>query len=697
MCIETGLNKKQMKAISTKNLRGGLAGSHKALLAVLLLATLSGTDAFAAFLRMGFNNPDAVVDAGYGIWAQPMVMDFDGDGDLDLVASYPDVPNNATVFFENPTRKGARDADPVFRAPVVVGAARGNATVSKVGGDWLVTAENAMYPDFRKTAFQRPAAFRNAGGNPIPANIHKCGVRDNCWRFADYDGDGRRDLIVGAGCWCNYGWHDKFDADGNWCAPRVTSYLYWLRNLSGEGTETRYADPILLTHPDGSRLETEGAPDPMLCDWDGDGDLDLMTGEFVDGVHYFENVGTRGKPVWAARRDAVTPDGKPFRIEGVMLRAVAADWNGDGLPDLVMGQEDGRLSWAEFTGRFIDGSPVFKPQRYFRQQAGNLVFGCLSTPHGTDWDGDGDWDLICGCAAGYVAFIENLSGKGVAKPKWAPPKLLTVGGKPIHIQAGLKGSIQGPVERKWGYTTVTTGDWDGDGFEDLVLNSITGEVLWYRNAGKRGGTAFEPARPVEVEWEGEQPRLAWGWRKPSGKALLTQWRTTPVVFDWNGDGLPDLVMLDHEGYLVLYERAIRDGKRVLLAPKRVFRHAVGGKAPASHFAGPLAAGQDAKAGEPIRLNTGTAGGSGRVKLCIVDWNGDGRMDFVTNGKNARVWLQVGAEDGKWTFVCAGDVDSTALAGHTTSPTAVDFDDDGVPELVIGAEDGQFYHKSAPGK
>ena len=123
------------------------------------------------------------------------------------------------------------------------------------------------------------------------------------------------------------------------------------------------------------------------------------------------------------------------------------------------------------------------------------------------------------------------------------------GGKTLRIMAGSNGSIQGPCERKWGYTTQTVADWDHDGLPDLVVNSILGKVIWYRNIGTRKAPKLAAAQPVEVEWPRGQPALKWGWMRPEGKGLLTQWRTTPVVVDWNKDGLNDLIMLDHEGYL----------------------------------------------------------------------------------------------------------------------------------------------------
>jgi hypothetical protein len=135
--------------------------------------------------------------------------------------------------------------------------------------------------------------------------------------------------------------------------------------------------------------------------------------------------------------------------------------------------------------------------------------------------------------------------------------------------AGPNGSIQGPAEAKWGYTTLSVADWDGDGLPDLIVNSIWGKVVWFKNIGTRTAPKLAAAQPIEVEWDGPQPRSRGAGCGPNGKALLTQWRTTPVAVDWNKDGLMDLVMLDQEGYLAFFERAKRDGKLVLLPPKRV--------------------------------------------------------------------------------------------------------------------------------
>ncbi|MBC8003687.1 MAG: VCBS repeat-containing protein [Opitutaceae bacterium] len=366
--------------------------------------------------------------------------------------------------------------------------------------------------------------------------------------------------------------------------------------------------------------------------------------------------------------------GRPLVMDLQMIVPVAFDWDRDGDLDLVVGDEDGRVALVENTGKLMDGLPQFLPPRYFQQEAAEVKFGALATPVGVDWDGDGDTDILCGNTAGCIALIENLSGLGVAAPKWAAPKYLEADGHVIRIQAGANGSIQGPAEAKWGYTTLSVADWDGDGLPDVVVNSILGRVMWYRNVGTPKQPRLAAAQPVEVEWTGAQPTLAWGWLRPEGRGLLTQWRTTPVAVDFNQDGLTDLVMLDHEGFLAFFERRKREGKMVLLPPQRVFCD---------------------ERGNPLRLNSGEAGKSGRRKLCIVDWDGDGKLDVMVNSQNANWLRQIDAQGGKYFFKDMGNVGDRNIEGHDTSPTPVDWDDNGVSDLLIGAEDGHLYFVKNP--
>jgi hypothetical protein len=328
--------------------------------------------------------------------------------------------------------------------------------------------------------------------------------------------------------------------------------------------------------------------------------------------------------------------------------------------------------------------PVFQSPVYFKQQAAHVKFGALATPYSVDWDDDGDEDIIAGNTAGYIGFIENL-GIFNGMPRWAAPVLLQAGGKNIRIQAGYNGSIQGPAEAKWGYTTLSVADWDGDGLKDIIINSIWGKVQWFKNMGEKGHPELRTIQDVKVDWQGSPaPRPQWTWWKPGRDQLATQWRTTPYAYDWNGDGLTDLVILDHEGYLAYFERfADAKGKLLLKPGQRIFYGASRSGYDANHRV---------VTDEPglLRLNAKENGASGRRKFTITDWNKDGRPDLIVNSLNASVLINRGEKEGKVYFEDIGAVSSKVLAGHTTSPTMVHWGTNVGEGLLIGAEDGHFY-------
>lgn len=682
-----------------------------------------------ALERVIFNHPGLVVDLGVGLWAWPLPMDYDGDGDWDLVVSCPDKPYNGTYFFERDQPGGlsarepvTRHDSPVFKPGVRIASGPTNVQVSFVGGRPVVMTPAKLYADFREHQYEHPINL------PLPARIDPQyeRYRANQWRLVDFDNDGDLDVVIGVELWDDYGWDDAWDESGDWVNGPLHGYVYLVENLAiasqadasaaaADGTFTSldadqpwpeflgprplFAPAVKIVTPNGEPVDVFGMPSPSFADFDGDGDLDLLCGEFLDGFTYFQNVGTRAQP-------AFSPGIKlPVKMDLQMITPTAVDWDADGDMDLICGDEDGRVALLRCTGVTGTGTPVFDPPAYFRQEAADVKFGALVTPCSVDWDGDGDEDLICGNTAGSIGFIENLDGGN--PPKWAAPVLFrhpvaAFDPLPVRLQAEQRGSIQGPCEAKWGYTTLSVADWNSDGHLDIVTNDIWGKVRWHGNlhgfdpsrwSERQRMTMVQPFHPVTLSADAPQVKPAWVWWEPQQNQLATQWRTTPCAVDWNDDGRIDLVMLDHEGYLAFFERsslADQSGALPLLAGRRIFK--IEG---ACEFDGrhqPLGDKRDGL----LRLNAGWAGKSGRRKLHIVDWDGDGRRDLLVNSVNVN-WLRNVRtdEEGFVWFRDEGPLDSRVLAGHDTSPTTVDWDKNGIPDLLVGAEDGRLYYKRNP--
>ncbi|MBN1482386.1 VCBS repeat-containing protein [candidate division KSB1 bacterium] len=611
------------------------------------------------FDRIKYNNPDLVVDLGVGLWAWPLPMDYDGDGDNDLLVSCPDKPYNGIYFFENIQGDVAM---PVFKPGVRIGDAFRNLMPSYVeaqvtllvpGGELVDISAGQVTPIYPREVIHAPDSR----------------VRANQWRYFDFEGDGDLDLLVGVGDWSDYGWDDAFDATGKWTNGPLHGTVYLIRN-HGSTEHPDYGELVMLK-AGGTPIDVYGMPSPNMADFDGDGDLDLICGEFLDKFTWFENVGHRSEPRFA-EGVFLRHNGDPIHMDLQMIVPVAVDWDKDGDIDLIVGQEDGRVAFMENTGHTVDGQPHFVSPRFFRQYADDVKFGALVTPFSFDWDGDGDDDLICGNTAGYIGFIENLDDGN--PPHWAEPVYLHAEGKPVRIMAGVNGSIQGPCEAKWGYTTLSVADWDQDDLPDIIVNSIWGRVMWYRNIGSRQQPELAAAQSVHVAWPAQPPKPAWVWWEPEDHELVTQWRTTPFVIDWNRDGLNDLIMLDHEGYLAFFERSRQGGELILSPGQRIFYD---------------------ENGDPFHLNSGRAGKSGRRKFCIVDWDLDGRRDLLLNSTNIDFYKNIGETgDSAW-FQNMGRLHDRVLAGHTSSPTSVDWNKNDIPDLLVGAEDGFLYYLENP--
>ena len=151
-------------------------------------------------------------------------------------------------------------------------------------------------------------------------------------------------------------------------------------------------------------------------------------------------------------------------------------------------------------------------------------------PIATDWDGDGDLDLLLGGYRGNLALRINKGGS--KEPVFAANN--------TPVKAGGK-----LIEAKGGGVSPVIADWDGDGTWDLVCGNSAGAIVWYRNVGSRTAPKLESAReilPAAKESDGDRPcsylKIA--------------------VADMNGDKLLDLVVGakdgNYKGAIWLYPR-----------------------------------------------------------------------------------------------------------------------------------------------
>jgi hypothetical protein len=598
--------------------------------------------------RMTFGRAGVRGRLAVGLWAYPAPIDWDGDGEMDLVVACTDRPYNGIYLFRN--LGTARE--PLFDRALWLAPARKDLVAADFNGDGAadLVFSGGYYSDPRRNGLSKLVTIKL----DRPYHIG----RDDLWYPVDWDHDGKIDLLNGVSDWRDYGWDDAYDSQGRWQRGPLHGYVWFHRNR-GSNEHPDYEAPVML-EAGGKPIDLYGAPSPNPVDWFGRGVLDLIGGSFLDSVTLFRNTGTRQRPILAEGEKL------PFRMELCMIQPRVTDWHRDGRPSLVIGEEDGTVSLVENLSPKGQTPKLAAPVR-FQQVDPYLKSGVLSRPQAVDWNGDGKLDLISGNSAGYLQFFENV---GTAKePAFADRGYLKAGGKIIRRIAGPNGSVQGPAEEKWGYSNPSVADWDGDGKLDILVNDIWGDVVWYRNIGTRNKPELAEARMVEVEWQGRPPKPDWVWWEPKPKQLLTQWRTTPKAVDWDGDGLPDLVMLNHQGYLSLFRRARREGKLVLLPPERIF------VLPNGRF---------------LNLANGRAGASGRRKIEIVDWDGDGDLDLVSDSDQGPVWYANIGTQARPVMEFRGTILKAPLNGHNPTPNAADWNGDGKLDLIIGAEDGFFY-------
>ena len=250
--------------------------------------------------------------------------------------------------------------------------------------DLVAASDDGAFHYFENTGMANAPVFTKREGT---ANLlNGADLQDHSApELVDLDGDGDLDLMAGDSLLANFVY---FENTGSASAPLFTQRFGSSNPVNG--------------------LETNALISPALADLDGDGDLDLVTGNHGGGLTYFENTGGATSPDLTRRAATASPvDGIDT---GEFSAPELADLDGDGDFDLIVWSWYGAIDYYENTG--TTAAPVFTQ----RTGAGNplgIITRSYAPPELVDLDGDGDLDLVVMHQRGEFHYFRN-DGTGTA-------------------------------------------------------------------------------------------------------------------------------------------------------------------------------------------------------------------------------------------------------------------------------------------
>jgi hypothetical protein len=398
-------------------------------------------------------------------------------------------------------------------------------------------------------------------------------------------------------------------------------------------------------------------------DFTGDGYEDILAEEANGSLLLYPGNGLGG---WLA------PSTIGSGWQGFTALVGGADFNGDGHPDVVALDASGHL-WL-YPG---NGKGGWLP----RVSMATGLGGYVAVVSAGDFDGDGKPDLLAEDSSGQLWLYPGNAAGGLGSP--------TLVGSGWSTMTSIFGLVAPSVRPAGGPldTTPGTGDFTGDGKQDILGRDSLG-TLWVYPGNGSGG--WLPPASISSGWQGDtflfgvgdfsgdgrRDELAvdsagnlWLYGATATGSFLprvqigTGWQGFSAVFgvgDFNGDGHPDVMARDSAGNLWLYPG---NGTGGWLAPVRVGTgwnslNSVVGVGDFNGDTHPDVIGRDSAGNLWLYPGNGTGGWLAPVKVgtgwggfntifSAGDFNGDGSRDLMARDSSGTLWLYPGNGTGGW--------------------------------------------------